>query len=55
MSKIDVYDGFVEVIDTFGKELDIVNAARVSFAGESVEWSKKDENLLRYLWTNDHI
>ncbi len=54
MSKIDVYDGFVEVIDTFGNELDIVNAARVSFAGESVEWSKKDENLLRYLWTNDH-
>jgi thymidylate synthase (FAD) len=52
--KIEVNDGFVELIDHMGDDLAIVNAARVSYAGESKEWAGKDEKLLRYLWDHDH-
>jgi thymidylate synthase (FAD) len=37
-----------------GDDLAIVNAARVSYAGESKDWSDRDEKLLRYLWDHDH-
>ena len=52
--KIEVNDGFVELIDHMGDDLAIVNAARVSYAGESKEWTGKDEKLLRYLWDHNH-
>jgi len=52
--KIEVNGGFVELIDHMGDDLAIVNAARVSYAGESKEWTGKDEKLLRYLWDHNH-
>ncbi len=52
--KINVSDGFVELVDHMGDDLAIVNAARVSYAGASDEWTDRDEKLLRYLWDHDH-
>jgi thymidylate synthase (FAD) len=36
----------VELIDRMGSDLTVVNAARVSFAKESKEFSDKDEKLI---------
>lgn len=52
--KIDVYEGFVELVDVFGDDLSIVNAARVSFSAEASEFTEKDQRLMRYLWQHDH-
>lgn len=42
--KINVSDGFVELVDHMGEDdLAIVNAARVSYAGASNEWTDRDE------------
>jgi thymidylate synthase (FAD) len=48
-------DGFVEVIETFGSDLTVVNAARVSFEKESNELVKQDIGLINYLAKHDHI
>jgi thymidylate synthase (FAD) len=48
-------NGFVERLEVFGNDLSVVNAARVSFAKESVEMSLADEKLIRYLARNAHI
>ena len=47
--------GFVECLETFGNDLTVVNAARVSFDKESYEFSEGDEKLIRYLAKHDHI
>jgi thymidylate synthase (FAD) len=47
--------GFVELLDTFGDDLTVVNAARVSFAKESSVMEPKDEKLIRYLAEHNHI
>jgi thymidylate synthase (FAD) len=47
--------GSVELLETFGDDLTVVNAARVSFAKESTEMSVADEKLINYLAKNDHI
>ena len=47
--------GFVEVLDTFGDDLTVVNAARVSFAKESVTMSPGDSKLISYLADHNHI
>lgn len=47
--------GFVERLDVFGDDLTVVNAARVSFAKESLEVTLADEKLIRYLARNNHI
>ena len=39
----------VKLIDSMGSDLTVVNAARVSFAKESYEFSDKDEKLINYL------
>jgi len=56
-SKIHVLDekGYVEVLDIFGSDLTVVNAARVSFAKESKEFSEQDGKLVRYLAKHHHI
>ena len=55
-SKISIgNDGFVEVIETFGSDLTVVNAARVSFEKESTELVKQDIGLINYLANHDHI
>ena len=45
----------VELLEVFGNDLTVVNAARVSFAKESVQFSKADEKLVTYLAKNNHI
>jgi len=47
--------GFVELLDVFGDDLTVVNAARVSFAKESDEMTTKDERLIEYLASHHHI
>ena len=47
--------GFVELLETFGSDLTVVNAARVSFAKESHEFSEQDGKLVRYLAKHHHI
>ncbi len=47
--------GFVEVLEIFGNDLTVVNAARVSFAKESHEFSSQDGKLVRYLAKHHHI
>jgi len=47
--------GFVELIDTFGDDLTVVNAARVSFAKESTVMEPRDEKLIKYLAEHNHI
>ena len=44
----------VKVIDVMGTDLSVVNAARVSFAKESNEFSDKDEKLIKYLAKHNH-
>lgn len=47
--------GFVEILSTFGDDLTVVNAARVSFNKESLELTEKDSKLINYLADNNHI
>lgn len=46
--------GFVEVIDTLGNDLTVVNSARVSFGKRKTKWDKTDERLVRYLAKHQH-
>jgi thymidylate synthase (FAD) len=45
----------VELLDVFGDDLTVVNAARVSFAKESHEMSLGDEKLVKYLALHNHV
>ena len=47
-------DGFVELMETFGSDLTVVNAARVSFDKESLELTQKDVGLINYLARHEH-
>lgn len=47
--------GSVELLDVFGDDLTVVNAARVSFAKESEEMTPKDEKLIQYLASHHHV
>jgi thymidylate synthase (FAD) len=44
----------VNLIDVMGTDLSVVNAARVSFAKESNEFSDKDAKLINYLAKHNH-
>ena len=46
--------GYVRTVHVMGSDLDVVNAARVSFDKEVSELSDKDENLIRYLVEHKH-
>jgi thymidylate synthase (FAD) len=52
--KIDIYEGFVELVDVFGDDCSIVNAARVSFGAQTEEFTDKDAKLMSYLWEHEH-
>ena len=55
MLKIDVLDkGFVEVVDSLGSDLTVVNSARVSFGKRKEKWDKSDEKLVNYLAKYKH-
>jgi thymidylate synthase (FAD) len=45
----------MELLEVFGSDLTVVNAARVSFAKESTEFSAQDEKLVVYLAKHNHI
>ena len=45
----------VELLEVFGNDLTVVNAARVSFAKESSEFSGADGKLIKYLASHNHI
>tara|TARA_B100000780_G_C21044265_1_gene419168 strand:+ start:288 stop:983 length:696 start_codon:yes stop_codon:yes gene_type:complete len=53
--KKEVLDkGFIEVIDTLGNDLTVVNSARVSFGKRKEKFDKSDERLIRYLAKYKH-
>ena len=47
--------GFVELLETFGDDLTVVNAARVSFDKVSTELTEADKKLINYLAKHDHV
>ncbi len=54
-NKIDVLDkGYVRLIDTMGTDLEVANAARVSYDKRSTEMSEKDDRLINFLWEEEH-
>lgn len=54
---VHIHDGvgFVELLDHFGDDTLIVNAARVSFNKEVDHMDSSDERLVRYLVKHQHI
>jgi len=46
--------GFVELLEVFGDDLTVVNAARVSFDKVSTELTEGDKKLIRYLAKHEH-
>ena len=55
MIKSDVLDkGFIEVVDSLGSDLTVVNSARVSFGKRKTKFDKSDERLVRYLAKYKH-
>ena len=56
MLKSKVLDkGFIEVVDSLGNDLTVVNSARVSFGKRKKYWDKSDERLVRYLAKHKHF
>ena len=47
--------GSIELLETFGDDLTVVNAARVSFNKEVSEMTERDEKLIAYLARHDHV
>lgn len=47
-------NGYINLVDSMGDDLRIVNAARKSFGKQSGDFSPKDKKLLKYLWENKH-
>lgn len=47
--------GFIKVLGIFGKEIDIVNSARVSFGKQKQVFDEADERLIKYLIENKHF
>lgn len=53
--KIGVLDkGYVRLIDTMGNDLEVANAARVSYDKRSEEMSERDDKLIDFLWKEEH-
>ena len=55
MLKSEVLDkGFIQVVDSLGNDLTVVNSARVSFGKRKETFDKSDERLVRYLAKYKH-
>ena len=50
-----IQNQMVELLDYFGNDLMIVNAARVSFGKQKEEIDEKDVKLIKYLIEHKHI
>jgi len=48
-------EGLIQLLEVFGSDLTVVNAARVSFAKEAQQMEEKDVKLLRYLAKHNHV
>ena len=46
--------GYVRMLGSLGSDIDVVNAARVSYDKEVLEFSDKDSSLLSYLIKHKH-
>ena len=46
--------GFIEVVDSLGNDLTVLNSARVSFGKRKTKFDKSDERLVRYLAKHKH-
>ena len=46
--------GYVRLVDALGSDLTIANAARVSYAKESLELTDRDKGLIDFLAREDH-
>ena len=46
--------GFIEVVDSLGNDLTVVNSARVSFGKRKSTWSASDRRLCKYLAKHKH-
>ena len=55
MKKQVLNKGFVEVIDSLGSDLTVVNSARVSFGKRKEIYDKSDRALVRYLAKHKHF
>ena len=55
MKKQVLNKGFVEVIDSLGTDLTVVNSARVSFGKRKETYDKSDRPLVRYLAKHKHF
>ncbi len=55
MLKSKVLDkGFIEVVDSLGNDLTVVNSARVSFGKRKTVWNASDRRLVKYLAKHKH-
>ena len=55
MLKSKVLDkGFIEVVDSLGDDLTVVNSARVSFGKRKTVWNASDRRLVKYLAKHKH-
>ena len=46
--------GFIEVVDSLGNDLTVVNSARVSFGKRKTKFDKSDERIVRYIAKHKH-
>lgn len=54
MTDSNDYAGSIELLDCMGSDLDVANAARVSFGVEHSELTDRDIKLIKYLWEHKH-
>ena len=54
LDSADIYVGKVELLDSMGSDLDVVNAARLSFDVHHQNMEKRDIDLIKYLWNHKH-
>jgi len=53
--KTQVLDkGFIEVVDSLGSDLTVVNSARVSFGKRKEKFDDSDKRLVKYLAKHKH-
>lgn len=56
LQRKDLLDkGYLELLETFGDELTIVNAARVSFGAQKDKLTEADTKLIKYLYEHEHM
>ena len=54
MSSNVLYHGYVRLVDKMGSDISIVNAARVSYDKESIDFKDKDKKLIEFLIREKH-